>query len=860
MKKRKAAKKWLCILTAGLIATGGCLAAVPAFAADTAEAEIVADWKFDSDYFASGSLETGDLVIQDASGNGNNLELNTERVESGKTAADYMSFPEDSIQGESGTESLSMNPKSPSEKKIGAFFETVSGAPMNTEEFKEGYTIEAIIKIPDDSTMSAWSSVFGQKGTGKLAGMTGGEVEANGGLNISSSGELQWNPWTTNNAEIQTNPTTWSDAGGIQRNKWHHIVIKNDGHSTVMVVDGIQVQRCNTFEEQVGIATLGQGENAGWVVGTAYWSGADAFSEAACGDAIFSGYIQEIRMAKGAVDPEDYLVTKYTIDDRYNISGNNDPYQGLASRDNYTFAVIPDPQYQTQYKPEIVDAQLEWIRDNTENYNIAMSICVGDLTQDGTQREFNLADQAFSILDEANLPYLITDGNHDGELFKTLFSGERYEGDRGYQGTGPSGISSYFIIRAGSYEYLFLSLPWNDADLQADRDWILNVLDTHRQYPTIVLSNYNTDTATFVEPFDQVFMTVRGHITDRWLSSFQNDYGHEVIDLVSNFQFDLYGGNGWMTGVEFDESANTISFQSYSPWVEKKMKILNGDLENNGILLPDEMQLFPFDKLHNTLKDTDNTQISFDFAQRFAGLQKVDTQPADQQAAILQETIQSAQALLESANRLQYADSDWNAFSESIASAEEAYAAFENNGAILPVEELESQLSQANSALLQAVDAFKNAAKPVTGIQLSQESLTLRPGETAQLEATITPEDAVTSALHWTSSDESVATVDQNGLVTALKEGTVTITASSTDGSQVTASAQITVVPKDSSSQEPGGGSEIPDNSQDSGSSSGNNNVATGDYSGIFLAVGAVILVLALAALMVLKKQRAIKL
>ena len=157
------------------------------------------------------------------------------------------------------------------------------------------------------------------------------------------------------------------------------------------------------------------------------------------------------------------------------------------------------------------------------------------------------------------------------------------------------------------------------------------------------------------------------------------------------------------------------------------------------------------------------------------------------------------------------------------------------------------------------MDAFKNAAKPVTGIQLSQKSLTLRPGETAQLEATITPEDAVTSALHWTSSDESVATVDQNGLVTALKEGTVTITAASTDGSQVTASAQITVVPKDSSSQEPGG-SETPDSSQDGSSSNGNNNVATGDYSGIFLAVGAVILVLALAALMVLKKQCAIKL
>lgn len=59
----------------------------------------------------------------------------------------------------------------------------------------------------------------------KQNGLTGGEPEVNGGLNVSSSGELQWN-FYTNNPEIKNNPTTWSDAGGIQRNKFHHIVVK----------------------------------------------------------------------------------------------------------------------------------------------------------------------------------------------------------------------------------------------------------------------------------------------------------------------------------------------------------------------------------------------------------------------------------------------------------------------------------------------------------------------------------------------------------------------------------------------------------------------------------------------------------
>lgn len=582
-------------------------------------AGVRADWKFDTRYFKSGSLEENNLIITDASGNGNDLKLNVERVPQGETASAYMAFQADNIFGDKETESLWMTPLNVKDgKKTGAFFETVAEAPINEEEFRDGYTMEVILKLP--AQICEWSSVFGQKGTGKIAGMQGGEPESNGGLNVSESGEMQWNPWTCNNSEDLGNPTTWSDAGGVQYEKWHYVVIKNDGCGTVMSVDGIPVQRNNMFQQQTGIKTLNTGDQKGWAVGTSYWSEAEEFSEQTCGDAIFRGFLQEIRISAGILSPSEYLVKECTVDDRYFIPGDQSAYPELAGKSNYTIANIPDPQYQTQYKPEIVDAQMEWIRDNREKYNIAMTLCVGDLSQDGTEREYQRAVQSFSILDQEQIPYLVTDGNHDNSSYKKYFSRERYQHMESYRETGPSGISSYSVIPAGSYEYLFLSLPWDPEDLAADKEWVLNVLKTHPENPTIIFSHFNEEPEIYVKPFDQVFMTVRGHIEDRWVDTFENDYGHTVIDVVTNYQFDLYGGNGWMSTMEFDEENQKILFHCYSPWVEKKMKILRGEIPNQGILLPDEMQLFPFDKLCNRMKETDNTEVAIDFRKRFTFL------------------------------------------------------------------------------------------------------------------------------------------------------------------------------------------------------------------------------------------------
>lgn len=65
----------------------------------------------------------------------------------------------------------------------------------------------------------------------------------------------------------------------------------------------------------------------------------------------------------------------------------------------------------------------------------------------------------------------------------------------------------------------------------------------------------------------------------------------------------------------------------------------------------------------------------------------------------------------------------------------------------------------------------------VTSITLDPTKLTLEPGQTETITATVSPADATDPSIKWTSSNESIATVDGKGLVTALKKGSTTIKA-----------------------------------------------------------------------------------
>ena len=109
-------------------------------------------------------------------------------------------------------------------------------------------------------------------------------------------------------------------------------------------------------------------------------------------------------------------------------------------------------------------------------------------------------------------------------------------------------------------------------------------------------------------------------------------------------------------------------------------------------------------------------------------------------------------------------------------------------------------LSAYNTALEAQVEVT-----PVTGVSVTPAQATIRVGNTTTIKAIVTPDDATEKAVTWTSSDDTVATVDSNGVVTGVKVGTATITATTIDGS-FTATCEVNVNRKHSSSSSSGGG------------------------------------------------------
>lgn len=83
--------------------------------------------------------------------------------------------------------------------------------------------------------------------------------------------------------------------------------------------------------------------------------------------------------------------------------------------------------------------------------------------------------------------------------------------------------------------------------------------------------------------------------------------------------------------------------------------------------------------------------------------------------------------------------------------------------------------------------------QPVTSISLDKKSLEMDALDTYQLTARVSPSDAADKSVRWSSSDEKIASVDENGLVTALKKGNATITVEAQDGSGVSSTCSVTV-------------------------------------------------------------------
>ena len=132
---------------------------------------------------------------------------------------------------------------------------------------------------------------------------------------------------------------------------------------------------------------------------------------------------------------------------------------------------------------------------------------------------------------------------------------------------------------------------------------------------------------------------------------------------------------------------------------------------------------------------------------------------------------------------------------------------------------------------------------PVESVAVDPDKTTVKVGECKQLNVTISPENASDQTVTWTSSDQSIVTVDENGKITGVKPGTAAITVTTANG--LTATCTVTVTAAGSNPDDKPGGSTGED---------GGNGPQTGDStSSSALLAGTIALGVSIA---VLKKRR----
>ena len=128
---------------------------------------------------------------------------------------------------------------------------------------------------------------------------------------------------------------------------------------------------------------------------------------------------------------------------------------------------------------------------------------------------------------------------------------------------------------------------------------------------------------------------------------------------------------------------------------------------------------------------------------------------------------------------------NWKSSDDSVATVNGGVVSAKKAGSAVVTASLEDGSSQTCSVTV--------ADKLIQSITLDAKSIRLEIGKTIQLSATYSPADASEHALSWSSSDEYVATVDSDGYVTGVWEGTANIICRSSNGVEAVCSVTVSI-------------------------------------------------------------------
>ena len=263
---------------------------------------------------------------------------------------------------------------------------------------------------------------------------------------------------------------------------------------------------------------------------------------------------------------------------------------------DFCFAWETDTQYYASSMQYHNLRMNQWIVDNAEAMKIKYVIHTGDLVDDYDMiYQWENADEAMRIFDEAGMPYGVLAGNHDvaagvgaNENYQTYFGQDRFASQETYGGSYRNNLGHYDLISENGQDFILVYISWNVY--KEEINWLNEVLEQYSDRKAILLFHPYTyvkkSKDTFLDNFGKllqeevvakntnVFAVLNGHYHGSVYETvmFDDDGDGEndrtVYQICTDYQAAPGGGNEYIKFLFFDLDNNKIYMNSYSPYLD----------------------------------------------------------------------------------------------------------------------------------------------------------------------------------------------------------------------------------------------------------------------------------------------------
>lgn len=311
-------------------------------------------------------------------------------------------------------------------------------------------------------------------------------------------------------------------------------------------------------------------------------------------------------------------------------SENDDRGPTVDPDSEFTIAIFPDTQYYSQQNNGIFQQMGQWVADNRDTYNIQMALHEGDIVQSygsDNDDEWDVAQDAIGRIDEADIPTVLSLGNHDADdirnpqEYRSRFPASRYEKTRqNNDSILESGTfegyaeNAYFLQEINDEQFLFLTLEFGPRD--AAVEWGGQMLQDHSEATGILVTHtYTYHDGDRVEADDnyapnnyfgdgddynngeQMWQNELAdqpnlanihsghHITGPYVArSTAHAEGNRTSQTFMNYQTIDNGGDGWLRLFTIDTESYQAEINTYSPhldqWSEDRGESFSFDMNS----------------------------------------------------------------------------------------------------------------------------------------------------------------------------------------------------------------------------------------------------------------------------------------